>query len=275
MKNSRKISNKLFITACCIVAVLVGSVFFTSCSKGNSKKDVTTKHDYSGEELFQGIIFASGPVANQIQQLKDIYSISKRVKGIDMKKKLAGERRLIDMINKQYPGYTESFKKEILSKDYVRIQTAISEAREKVMKVAVIMKLIPESDNKEQRIKLQNIINTRGPEIANLMTDIRKGIVNIDELKARIKAIFGDTIGGEALLASAKTTAVQTEDTIVDNIVVMIDLLNHINLVVNVNVEVPLDIVVCYVINIESGIDGQGNSTLKQESLIAAIANKI
>ncbi len=100
---------------------------FLVCAQSSA---VAQKYPFTGKQLFEGIYFSDGPVANEIQVLRD-NSFKKMVKDRNV---LAAARRfqqeLIDRITINHPTFYDEFGKQIATRDHKKILSALERANE-------------------------------------------------------------------------------------------------------------------------------------------------
>lgn len=126
MKNVRRFAKNpvLLILLCC-------SVLFVSCKTRNPGQTTqqTNKVPYSGEELFRGIFFLEGEVANKIPEIRNLKKISGFNKISDYKKDLLEKTRsrIVSEIKKDHPDFFPNFAKTLQSGDRVKIQQTLIE----------------------------------------------------------------------------------------------------------------------------------------------------
>lgn len=267
------------------------SVFFYGCQKNDTAKLKNARKDYSPEEIFRGVIFASGGVAKRIPQYADIQKVTSRIKGIDLVRKRATEDEFIKLIKNQYPGYLEKFKVEITSKDFVRIENALKEATEKTMECAFVRSLFDHLDKKELEVEMRDALVEHGSEFRALMADARAAKLTTTSAKERLSKIFGTTVKKpETMLKSLRKSEITASDdgeclavnlAIFFNVAIVANLAAYVNAALAVNVELAAQIhqavsVVEYVdIYVEVDATNGKSSNLKKEMLIANIANAL
>ncbi|MBP1163170.1 MULTISPECIES: hypothetical protein [unclassified Chryseobacterium] len=176
---------KRFRTNLRTVSVLLTlNVFLASCSNsiddalGNSPENSKTEknlnglsskmaQEYSGEELFEGIFFAYGDFAKNIESHKEI--VEKVNAAPADQKDLFNKRfsNFVKSVKTKDADYFENFKKEILSGDNSNIQNAIKNGSIHIYEnVAIILpEFQPIMDKLEQDEELQNMV-AEGGEIS-------------------------------------------------------------------------------------------------------------
>lgn len=109
---------------------LIISLLFWSCSPKGEKAAGEAKATYSGEELFRGILFAEGKVADVLPDVKRIRELIK-LQSLNEKQKQAVKTlqdSIIYRINKIDPNYLKTFQYNISSGNQVVITSAIKNA---------------------------------------------------------------------------------------------------------------------------------------------------
>lgn len=127
MKFYRKLSkNRVF------VSLLVLLFAFVSCNRDN---DISKERfDFTGEEIFKGIFFQEGNFVDRVQSLSDINKNAMVLSSEMEKDKQLLINDIISNIKNTNPYFFENFKKEIESADYVKIENAINNGAEELLK---------------------------------------------------------------------------------------------------------------------------------------------
>ena len=166
MKNIRKIAkNPLFCS------FLIGLIYLsTGCTKEqilNSKTD-SSEIKYSGEELYKGIFFAKGEVAEVVPAIKNSISYF-QVQQLTEKTAKAMDNNMINVmeeIDRKNPTFFDEFKKSIATKDHLIIEESLKDATELLYETSLEL-LLSEQDQSDlkkiiDRIDLNNHLNSDG-----------------------------------------------------------------------------------------------------------------
>lgn len=84
---------------------------------------------YSGEDLFRGLLFSDGPVAGTIPELRKVGTMSDRVKDpSDLNKVRSFQNRVIAQIRASDPHFFATFEEDMRSGNPVRVEAALKRA---------------------------------------------------------------------------------------------------------------------------------------------------
>jgi SdpC family antimicrobial peptide len=147
MKNIRNFVIKYQV--CTIMAI---SFLFFSCSKedvfsnkeilnrdNNLKKVTSSKSAYSDEDVFKGIMFLEGKVANKLGDFKDLNFRAFITDNNQINEILKFQNEVIKNIKSSNPKYFSDFRAKIGSGDYYVVQTTIQNASNEISNSALIL----------------------------------------------------------------------------------------------------------------------------------------
>ncbi|MBF4472905.1 hypothetical protein [Flavobacterium sp. HJJ] len=181
MKKIRNYCVKYHI--CTLISV---SFLLFSCSKDeiySDKNSVIKKDDlktsFSDEEVFKGVMFLEGPVADKMEDFKDLnfrtfVTEKSQIQGI-----VNFQNEIIAKLKSSDPNYLSTFRKNIGSGDYYVVKSTISKASSKISNTA---------------FELANVSKGEISEVAKKFTASLKSKYHIDENSSKedmIKAIKG------------------------------------------------------------------------------------
>lgn len=217
----------------------------TNATSGRLEQTVKS---YSGEELFRGIFFLQGEVANKLPSL---YSIQTEVKDANIKaQKLLLADEIIEGIKKIDSNFLSWFKVEIESDDYNRIEDALKKGSEIYLKAGLTTEHFGSLFS-----KMATVAQSIDVSKYNLKT--AKGLEQLqDDMKEGLGRGDSSIDDGDICLVVAAVVAVAVWE-----------------VVAAVNVAVVLTF---YAWVLVAGADGgERGSTLKKEIMIAEIAANI
>ncbi len=160
------------------------SLLFVSCSQydeinpsntnSSSSLLARTGKDYSSAELFKGIFFAKGEVADELANIKNSYSYH-LIKNLTQEQTVQYESEIeavMEEITQKYPTYLEDFKKNIESGSHILITETIEEGARKLFE-AYIDKYVDsgEKENFMNALKQVNIDNYISSETGDINYD--------------------------------------------------------------------------------------------------------
>ncbi|MEZ0184128.1 hypothetical protein AB9T89_17920 [Flavobacterium oncorhynchi] len=162
---------KKLLILICIIAL------FVNCSEDDSSKQKeTTLHNFTGKELFKGILFAKGDVAEILTPIKQSYSYYE-INHVDEDQKNESDNIINDLINSienKNPNYYDSFKKNITSKNHLKIRETLINSSQLIYDTALDIYL-----SKTEKIDLKNLLSQID---INSYTD-ENGIIDKEKLK--------------------------------------------------------------------------------------------
>ena len=129
--------NTLKAKAYFLLSLLIFSV--VGCNKENSNITSSDSATYSGRDLFKGIFFAQGQVAEDISSIKNSQQYF-QINQMEKESKQEFDRgidRILDAMESESPQYFEKFKSAIQSKDHLLIQIKLKEATHRLYKTSL------------------------------------------------------------------------------------------------------------------------------------------
>lgn len=274
-------SRRKFIVPAALFGFLTLGTIVVSCQKDQKDALPAVQKNYSGEELFTGIVLARGPVAAQIPEYREIQELTSKIKGTDVAAADSYVKSLIGKINEYYPDYLNEFKKEILSKDFVRVDAAIKKATDITAKTVFLNKISAGVDKAVASSLVKEALISKPGKFDQLIVDIRSGKVNQQTLNTRISEIFGNNFDQVLGSASGSKEAVTSLDNacinaaLAINVAIVINVVGYINLALAANVETGVN--VHFAVNFWNEVTRlkDDNSGLKHEQLISSIVSHI
>ncbi len=136
MKTIRRISENPFM-----ITLMISLVLFVSCGKEEIINNVTNNQNalfksvpasITGEDLFRSIIFADGPVTNQLGQLDLISEQIQNFSSEDIATYRESQAKVIQHIQSEDQFFFDQFKEDILSGDAKVISEALRYSAEKI-----------------------------------------------------------------------------------------------------------------------------------------------
>lgn len=140
---------------------------------------------YSAQDLFRGIMFMSGDVANQIPEIMEQVALIKNLNPTQESQETLKKMQdnFIAQIELQNPGYINSFAESILSHDQERIKEELTKAQD-VIFIAVSkyfnFEITTASSAKEQVL---SIFQTKQAEIEGLLTQFQLSQITKQEFE--------------------------------------------------------------------------------------------
>ncbi len=159
--------------------VMASLILLTSCTDENTFDNRNETVNFNGKELFKGIFFATGTLAEKVPSISNSYSYFELNKISDEQKNdyhLKMNEILVE-IEKENPNYFKNFKSIIQTKNQLKIKNALREGSRVLFESAINLYL-----TKEQKHKIDDII-------ANInIEDFRSvdGSINYENLKAEL-----------------------------------------------------------------------------------------
>ena len=104
--------------------------------------------DFTDRQIFEGVVFGSGPVATLIPEARDHLRPELYVNGPHALAELAGTRaRIIDAIEHAHPGFLAEFGKAARSGDPSQVQAMLSRGMDAVAEVTAARRSLPRDGN--------------------------------------------------------------------------------------------------------------------------------
>lgn len=156
-------------------------IIFTSCEENDYSKNETktSLKNYSGRELFEGILLAKGNVANLLQPIRQSYSYYE-INNIDDNYKKDFDNKANDILNfieSGNPYYFDNFKKSITSKNHIEIRETLTNSSQLIYNSALDLFL-----SKTEKVDLKNLLSQID---INTYTN-ENGIIDKEKLKKAI-----------------------------------------------------------------------------------------
>lgn len=252
--------------------------------------------DYSGEQLFKGLIFMDGPVAGLIPELKDRMEIKNLValnkSQLEQEKRM--EALIVNQIKLNNPTYFAEFKKAMTSGDQLAINTSLQGVQDVVMRALASylgMKLDNVMSAKDQ---INRIIGRNPAEfqaaVAALQTKkltskdfTEKMQMSLHLSKEKIDALLAKDAASQAALQDANKQlcggCVGLLGVLACNVAVVVNIAGYVNVALVGNVAVALNLAVALniavTVAVEINSNGNligGNTALQNESFVNSIA---
>lgn len=155
-------------------------ILLTSCTDENTFDDRTETVNFNGKELFKGIFFATGTVAETVPSISNSFSYFELNKISDEQKSDYNSKmnKILVEIEKENPNYFKDFKSIIQTKNQLEIENALREGSRVLFESAINLYL-----TKEQKNEIDGIV-------ANIdIEDFRNvdGSINYENLKAELE----------------------------------------------------------------------------------------
>jgi hypothetical protein len=273
-----------------LFATLGVSIFLlSSCQKENkviegnkSPITATKKNDvisYSKEDLFKGIVFARGYVADMIPPYAEVKQMVANYQGYN---DAIVEQRIntfITQINSYYPTFLDEFKEAILSHDYVAIDHVVTQANEIVPKIFFINQITDPVNFNQTNDLIKSKINVAPDEFDAFVADLTQGNLTSTSLDAKFNSIFGNNFSttGLALLMPSGGSGGMSNSCInfglAINIAIAINVVGYINVALAANIELAANIHA--MLNFWGSGMANASDQLKHEMLIQSIAEHI
>lgn len=179
LKFIRKNGSKWYVT----VPMCFVLLFYTSCTKEASKNSAKAKN-YTGEELFRGLIFGEGTVAQQIPEIT-VKATDAATNSVDLKAISDLQDEIIANINTIQPDFLSTFKEEIQSGNRSLIAKALDDSRIILLKALQVDPRFPKQamdanflnglrDKLPEQITAQNIKSA----VASAKSTFKTALVN-------------------------------------------------------------------------------------------------
>ncbi|ASZ11345.1 hypothetical protein KTO58_18430 [Chitinophaga pendula] len=189
-----KVFNRKHAILTSTLVVILSAMIIVGCQKETTQQPVAERDTYSAAALFRGIIMASGEVADHIPAYKELKALNGMAKGVTQRERTAAEDILIARIEQLSPGYLEVFKKEVLSKDPVRVEAALLEAGNLLTKAIWLQQSTTGVDQKKIERLISSVRNQKQQVFDQYIADIRDGKLNREQMIAQGKQLFGEEI---------------------------------------------------------------------------------
>jgi SdpC family antimicrobial peptide len=151
--------------------------------------------EYTGEEYFRGLILGHGPVAAKIPEIRQQRELSQLALTAEQWANIGSVNdQLVALVSEKNPGFFDSFKTEIESKDHLRIQDALHGAAAQMLEA---MLATPNGPAMEELASDPAKLDAVALSLQQAHQD---GQVTMEELTAAVEAGFGS--GPETQLLS-------------------------------------------------------------------------
>ena len=155
MKKIRQISQNPIV-----IALVLFNFIFVSCNRDEFTKEnsenptkLGLNSKFSDKDVFKGIMFIEGPVADMFPEFKELNFRSFMKDETQVKNVLNFQDNLINNIATNNPNYLKNFRKNVSSGDYYVVQQAITDAAKLIQE-----KIIQISKNSKKSDKFINNI---------------------------------------------------------------------------------------------------------------------
>lgn len=186
IQSSAVLRQYVWLATFCLICIILP----TACNSLVKEVEVP---DYTGEQLFRGLMMGQGPVAtlvpsvtSQAPDLETMVQDAEQLKAV-----LMVEDHVVEQIKKDFPNFFFTFKKSIQSGDHIKVKEALKQSNEIVVKA--IYQLPEYKKNKA-------VIENSRKSLSNI--DYRQfldgnGKLNTNALQKHIKNQFRNSgIGG-------------------------------------------------------------------------------
>jgi len=279
---------KLF-SVCALTGLTI--FFFSFRTKTNH-----THSNYTGEQLFKGLIFMDGPVADVIPELKDRMEVKKLValNTVQQSQEKQIENLIVHEIGVNDPGYFAAFKKAMTSGDQQVINVSLQGVQEVVMRALASylgIKLDAVTSAKDQ---IGRIIGRNPAAFQAMVAELQMKKVSskefdekmrssLDMSKGKIDAMLAKDALSEAAFMDANKQlcggCVACLSVLACNVGVVVNVAGYINVAlvgnvaVAINLAVALNIAITVAVEVNSSANNiGGNSALQNELFINSIA---
>ncbi|WP_343615507.1 hypothetical protein [Flavobacterium sp.] len=188
MKNIKSISIKYHIPT--FIAILF---LFISCAKDEILIDPQEidKTLFTDEDVFKGVMFLEGPVANKMSSYKDLNFRSFVSDKSQIEEIINFQNEIVNKIIYTDPDYLSNFRKKIGSGDYYLIKSTISEASLKISDIAYEISNLNRNEvsiiAKKFSYNLQHKYNI---DEKSSKEDLRKAIKEMKSYKQTAKDVY-------------------------------------------------------------------------------------
>lgn len=194
-----------------IILPIVGMFTFVSCQKNQVVADIAEKanpissqlarhgDNYTGEQLFKGILLAEGPVVDEIPLLEDM-TISNFTTDAEFIKAVSNfNSEIVNEINVENPTFFAEFKTAMQSGKHIDIQNSLLNAKEVLMNV---MKKLQVQNNvtQAQLDSASQIAQVIARDVANDINtgDIASGKTKLKDVMIKVQNATPSTAGAGA-----------------------------------------------------------------------------
>jgi SdpC family antimicrobial peptide len=113
--------------------------------------------DYSGEDLFRGIFYGEGPVADRLPYVSDLNPGEFLEKGDELQEYQDLKEEIIAGLSANNPSFFDNFRSQMLSSNHLTIQRGLEDAAEAIqevsMQIARVSKVSGEMANASQEVE--------------------------------------------------------------------------------------------------------------------------
>lgn len=199
MKKIRMFASKMTVLIPVILTFIVSSCFQ---KEDLPSANLPTEENYSGEELFRGIFFLQGRVAQELNGLQQNLEQIEATMSLDENSRISyGEfsDEIINEINEIDPEFFEKFHTQLKSDNYYVIELALDNSRNMIMaaglksdKYSGLFKLVQETKNKgiDFRSQFGHLDFTNDVDVAqfkNEMKDVYQ--IDLDDEKYQVACV--------------------------------------------------------------------------------------
>ena len=176
-KIHRSLSHSFFIIPLCLLVL-----FVTTSAKAHPAMSTA---DYSGEELFRGIYFAQGPVADQISMLK-AFDINRFVKDAAKKREITTfQNNVVAKIAKDHPSFLTELQASVNSRNNFKIKNTLLKGNEILLSVSSALSgterdLKKEAAFKEELGKKVDLNKASAAEIGSALEEMAAEAIVVD-----------------------------------------------------------------------------------------------
>lgn len=118
------------------IPTFIGIMFlFFSCTKDELISNEQGTNSFTDEEVFKGVMFLEGPVANKMSDFKDLNFRSFVTDKSEIEEIINFQNEIIKRVKSSDPRYLSDFRKKIGSGDYYLIRSTLSEASGKISNI--------------------------------------------------------------------------------------------------------------------------------------------
>lgn len=222
--------------------------------------------NYSGEELFRGIIFMDGPVSDQIPELKEKLEI-KQIFAKDQSQETQVRKMedLIIMAVKKYdPKYFTEFRSTMTSGDPVRINEQLNKTEDVVIRSLASYLDIKLDDLKSAKDQINSILGKNQIKFQAAIADLQSGKISEKEFMSQTQKILNSDNGIAALLGKDKKKIAAFSDPNSElcgcaialtfaacNVAVAINVAGYINVALAANVAAAVNVAVAINVTVQ------------------------
>lgn len=262
------------------LAVILSAVIIIGCKKETAQTPVAEKDTYTAAQLFKGVMLASGEVADHIPAYRELKALNGMVKGVTQTEIIAAEDVLLSRVEQLSPGYLEVFRKEILSKDPVRVEAALREGAKLLTQAVWLQQSTMGVDQKKIEKLIASVRNHKQQAFDQYITDVRTGKLSREQIVAQGKQLFGEDAGVlfAGVGANAKIdpqyqqTCALINVAVAVNFAIAVNAAAALNLAVHVNAAVTENIMM---FRESDPMDQEDKSRLKSEQFVQSLINHL